>query len=231
MLQSTISDNLPLRLYDYSNELYKNIVDFDRRFQKKLVKIPRPEFIVLYNGKEPFPDHKELRLSDAFMDAQGLKQSENVSSISDKPPLELIVQVYNINQGHNPEMLKKSVILNGYSILISKIGELLKSKLTLAESLDLAIKYCIENNILKDFLKKHGAEVYNMLYGEYRIEDEIAAVKREVREDTWEEAWEECSNQKNREIVRKSLAKGLAPDIIQEITGLDLETIQRLAEK
>jgi len=129
--------------------------------------------------------------------------------------------------GHNPEMLKKSVILNGYSILISKIGELLKSKLTLAESLDLAIKYCIENNILKDFLKKHGAEVYNMLYGEYRIEDEIAVVKREVREDTWEE----CKNQRDREIVRNSLAKGLSLDLIQDITGLDRETIQRLAEE
>jgi len=73
------------------------------------------------------------------MDVQGLKLFE-----SDKPPLELTVQVYNINQGHNPEILKKSVTLDSYSILISKIWEYRNKKKTLEESLKLAIKYCID---------------------------------------------------------------------------------------
>ena len=180
--QSTISENLPLRLLEYIGRVYEKIVAYERRFQKKLEKIPRPEFIVLYNGNESFPDHKELRLSDAFMDVQGLKLSE-----SDKLPLELIVQVYNINQGHNPEILKKSIILDSYSVLTSKIWEYRNSKLTLEESLKLAIKYCVNNNVLKDFLRKHGSEVFSLLYGEYRLEDEIAVVKREAREDGFAE--------------------------------------------
>jgi len=151
--QSTLSDNLPLRLLEYIGKVYEKIVNFERRFQKKLEKIPRPEFIVLYNGNEPFVDHKELKLSDAFMDVQDLKKS-----ISEKLPLELIVNVYNINQGHNSEILKKSVTLDSYSILISKIWEYRNNKLTLEESLKHAIKYCSDNNILKDFLKKHGEE-------------------------------------------------------------------------
>ena len=149
--QSTISENLPLRLLEYIGRVYEKIIESERKFQKKLVKIPRPEFIVLYNGKAPFPDHEVLRLSTAFMDVQGLKKFE-----SSELPLELVVNIYNINQGHNLEILKKSEILESYSILISKVREFINKKLPLDESLKLAVKYCIDNNILKDFLKKHS---------------------------------------------------------------------------
>jgi hypothetical protein len=63
-----------------------------------MVKIHEPEFIVLYNGTDPYPDYSELRLSDSFMDIEGLKPEKNR-----KIPLELVVQVYNINHGHNME--------------------------------------------------------------------------------------------------------------------------------
>ncbi|MCL2806156.1 MAG: Rpn family recombination-promoting nuclease/putative transposase, partial [Treponema sp.] len=205
--QSTISENLPLRLLEYIGKVYEKTVKYERRFQKNLTKIPKPEFIVLYNGNEAFPDHKVLRLSDAFMDVQGLKLS-----CTDELPLELVVQVYNINQGHNPQMLKKSATLNSYSFLISKIWEYRNSKFTLEDSLRYAIQYCIDNNVLRDFLRKHGSEVYSMLYGEYRIEDEIAVVKEEVREEvrkeTWKEAWEKCSEEKDRTTARNLLTEG-----------------------
>jgi len=63
-----------------------------------------------------------------------------------------------------------------------------------------------------------------MLYDEYRIEDEIAVVREEVREETWNEA---CKHEKQT-IARNLLAKGSTPKYVQEITGLDLETIQGL---
>jgi len=225
--QSSISENLPLRLLEYIGKVYGKIIPSEKHFQRKLEKIPKPEFIVLYNGKEAFQDHKELRLSDAFMDVHGLKRTESF-----EPPLELIVNVYNINQGHNPDMLKKCAVLHGYSVLISKIWEYRKRKLPLDESLKLAIKYCVENNILRDFLKKHGSEVYSMLYGEYRVEDEIAVVAREAREDGFAEGHaeghEEGSEESKLTIARNALAEGLTPDIVQKITGLDLETIKNL---
>ena len=213
--QSTISENLPLRLLEYIGRVYEKIIDYERRFKRKLEKIPKPEFIVLYNGNEAFPDHKELRLSDAFMDVHGLKQS-----YSDKLPLELIVNVYNINQGHNQEMLKKSITLEGYSVLTSKIWEYRNSKIPLDEALEFAIKYCIENDILRDYLKEHGSEVYSMLYGEYRVEDEIAVVAREVREETLAEA--------SLSIARNALAKGSTPEFVSDITGLSLDEIAKL---
>jgi len=57
--QSTLGDNLPLRLLMYIGRIYEKIISYERRFKRKLEKIPRPEFIVLYNGNEPFVDHKE----------------------------------------------------------------------------------------------------------------------------------------------------------------------------
>ena len=218
--QSSISENLPLRLLQYIGRVYEKIIPSEKHFQKKLEKIPKPEFIVLYNGKEAFPDHKELRLSDAFMDVHGLKQAE-----SGVLPLELIVNVYNINQGHNHEMLKKCVTLEGYSVLISKVWEYKKSKLPLDEALELAIKYCVENDVLKDFLREHGSEVYSMLYGEYRVEDEIAVVAREAREDGYAEGHEESK----LTIARNALAEGYTPESVRRITGLSLEEIQKLS--
>ena len=179
--QSTINDNVPVRLLMYIARVYEEILERDKLYQKKLVKIPTPEFIVLYNGKEHYPDYKELRLSTAFKDIEGLKTLNNSGL-----PLELVVHVYNINHGRNPEILTRSKTLDSYSIFISKIWEY-KEKLSLDESMKSAIKYCIENNILKEFLKKHGSEVINMLFDEISTE-EIAAIRyREGREEGREE--------------------------------------------
>jgi len=237
--QSTFSENLPLRLLEYIGRIYEKIIDYERRFQKKLEKIPRPEFIVLYNGNDSIPDHLELRLSDAFMDVQGLKQSESYI-----PPLELVVQVYNINQGHNPEILKKSITLDSYSILISKIWEYRNKKLALEESIKLAIKYCIDNNVLSDFLKKHSSEVFGMLYGEYRLEDEIAVVKREAWKDGHADghsvgrseghavghAEGRCEGMEagKLEIARNLKNMGISFEQILEGTGLSIEEIEKL---
>jgi len=53
-----------------------------------------------------------------FMSVEGLKLAN-----ADKIPLELIVQVYNINHGHNQKMLKKSENLYGYSFFVNKMRE------------------------------------------------------------------------------------------------------------
>jgi hypothetical protein len=172
--QSTINENVPLRFLMYIGRLYEEITDLKRRFQKRLVKIPRPEFIVLYNGTDEYPDYKELRLSDAFTDIDMTKIDL---------PLELVVQIYNINKGHNQDILSKSNTLGGYSIFIDKIREFEKEKKSLEKAFTCAINYCIDNNILRDFLRKHGSEVINMLTAEYDPEVEKAVVREETREE------------------------------------------------
>jgi hypothetical protein len=126
-----------------------------------------------------------LNLSDAFTDIEDLKPAKNK-----KLPLELSVQVYNINDGHNTEMLKKCESLFGYSFFINKIREYQTQGLTLEEVITPVIEYCIKNNILKNYLTEHGSEVINMIFGEYDREMDIAVNRREAREEGLEEGIE-----------------------------------------
>jgi hypothetical protein len=168
---------MPLRLLLYVSDIYQKIVSRKALVQQKLVKIPNPEFIVLYNGEAPFPDYEKMLLSDAFIDVAGLKlPRENGKS------LELEVHVYNINYGRNTGLLEKSAILNGYSIFVDKIREY-NQKLSLEESVKSAIKYCIGNGILKEFLEKYGKEIVKMILEDITVEDEIEAAREEAREE------------------------------------------------
>jgi len=209
--QSTISNNVPTRLLMYIGRVYEKILDREKLYQKNLVKIPTPEFIVLYNGKEEYPDYNELRLSDAFIDIESEKS------------LELTVKVYNINHGRNPEILEKSKNLDGYSFFIEKIRQYNK-ELTIEESVKKAVKYCIDHDILKYYLKKHSSEVINMLFEDISVEEFVAIRSKEAREEGLEQGRE------NEKIIiaKNLLAKGSTLEFVQEITGLDLETIQKL---
>jgi hypothetical protein len=96
--QSTVNENMPLRFLIYLAHMYEKIINNKAMYNKRLVRIPRPEFIVLYNGTEPFPEEKTLRLSDAYMESD---ESIGLGSL-----LELEVRVLNINKGHNLEIMK-----------------------------------------------------------------------------------------------------------------------------
>jgi predicted transposase/invertase (TIGR01784 family) len=216
--QSTINNNIPLRLLMYIARVYEKIVNRKKLYQTKLEKIPAPEFIVLYNGSDPYPDYTELRLSDAFKDIEGLKLANTI-------PLELIAQVYNINQGHNCEILKKCKVLDSYSIFVDKVREYEK-QLTLEESVKCAIKYCKENDILKKFLDDHSSEVFNMLL-DWNTEDAIEA----AREEGWEDGMEKGREDGIEFTARNALIEGLSTESVQKITGLGLGAIEAIKRK
>ena len=218
--QSTINENVPLRLLMYIARVYEKIIDREKLYRKRLEQVPMPQFIVLYNGREPCPDRQELRLSAAFKGDLGLPGKDL--------PLELVVQVYNINRGRNPEILARSENLSGYSLLMGKISEY-GEKLPLEESVTSAVKYCIEQNVLREFLGKHGSEVVNMLFEELSIEEIVAVRSEEAHaKGRFEGHAEGCEDTKTS-IARNLLEKGSAFEFVREITGLDMKTIQGLS--
>jgi hypothetical protein len=85
--QSSLNHNMPLRILQYFSEISKKIVDHRSLYKETLIRIPKPEFIVFYNGTDDTPDQWEERLSDAFFETDG----------DHKIPLDLTVRVYNIN--------------------------------------------------------------------------------------------------------------------------------------
>jgi hypothetical protein len=211
--QSTINENMPLRILEYVEAIYKKIVDHSKIYNEKQIKIPRPEFIVLYNGEKSYPEKKAIKLSDAFMDAEDLVTDNN------KVSLELVVQVYNINHGQNKEILQKCQTLNSYSILIDKIREYQKTGATLAKSIEAAIKYCLEKDILKDFLEVYGSEVINMLFYDYDLDSHLAATRAEGREEGIVEGigiGREEGEQKKAEYVLALIDQGLSTEEISQ---------------
>jgi hypothetical protein len=97
-------------------------------------------------------------------------------------------------------------------MFIDKVREYQKKIKTLEKAFKSAIKYCIENNILKDYLEANASEVLNMLLGEWD-QDEAIEVARE---------------EEKLIIAKNLLAKGSTPEFVCEITGLSLDEIEEM---
>jgi hypothetical protein len=161
--QSSLNPNMPIRMLSYVTDTYYSwFVKMKEIYKEQLFKIPTPKFYVLYNGEKELTQDV-LRLSDAFE----LESGEFT--------LELTVKVLNVNFGSGCDALEKSPSLKGYSYLVELIRQHQKSGLSRDKAIKPAIKQCIDENILAEFLQENFEEVANMLAREYRIEDEIEA--------------------------------------------------------
>jgi hypothetical protein len=178
--QSTLNPNIPLRILQYYAEICKKTVDRKALYQKALEKIPKPEFIVFYNGTDDTPDQWEERLSDAFVDPEG----------DGKNTLDLVIRVYNINKGRNPELLSRSESLAGYAEFVAQVRENEKAGMPLEDAVSAAIRRCVRDGILASFLKEHGSEVMNMLLEEWNWDEAKEVWQEEARAEGREEAWE-----------------------------------------
>ena len=151
---STINRNMPLRLLIYIARVYEKIIDRKKLYQSKPEKIPEPEFIVLYNGKADYPDHEVLKLSELFKDATNLKAALSAAA------LEVIVHIFNINEGRNAAIARRCKKLAEYSAFIAKVRALEKETGDKEEAMKAAIKYCLDNNVLKPFFETHSSAAW-----------------------------------------------------------------------
>jgi len=220
--QSTINPNMALRMHQYFSKITEKMVKRKALYSEKLVKIPWPEFFVLYNGEKHYPDENIIKLSDAYEDTQILGLSEKL-----KPALDLEVKVININHGRNEELQNRCSKLAQYSEFVAATNTYKKAE-NKEDALIKAIKECRERDILKEFLEKHAAEVFNMLITDWNLKDAKEVWKEEAREEGIEEGIEQGIEQEKLTIARNLLAKGSTPDFVSEITGLSLEEIANI---
>ena len=170
--QSSINENMALRYLLYCGRVYEKLIDSKAIHAEKRTMIPTPEFYVLYNGPEPFGEKQEYRLSDSFL-----------LSPTGEPVIELVVTVYNINPGFNINIVSRSENLRGYVFFVSKVREYEQGGMKRAEAIKKAIKDCIDQEILADYLKKHGSEVSNMLLQEWNLKDAKEVWQQEAKEE------------------------------------------------
>jgi hypothetical protein len=137
----------------------------------------------------------------------------NDISLNTAPELELSVRVYNINKGRNESIVRRCEKLNGYSAFIDKVREFEKQDMVLEEAVSAAVKWCVSNNVLKDFMLIHGSEVISMLVTEWNWDTAL-----EVRERDGVEKGKE-------EDVRNMSEYGMPPDQIAKALKLPLDKV------
>ena len=200
--QSTLTPNMPIRGLIYFGKQYESYIKQHNLniYGKKLLSLPFPQFVIFYNGFEPLEndkDYMELHLSDAFEYAKQTPVETNVvsnsnvqntpGSFSTRPCLECTARIYNINYGHNQELMARCRTLEEYSILIGRISSKVRNGIPLEPAADAAVQECIRDGILQDFLIKHRSEVVGMLLEEFDMDEYIKMERRDSYADGHED--------------------------------------------
>lgn len=168
--QSTFNPNMPLRFLFYLSDLYSSAVKDKNLYGTRVVPVPAPRFIVFYNGREERPDRETIYLSDAYE----TKEAE-VS-------LELKADIWNINRGHNKELMEACKTLQEYSEYVHRLRKNAE-KFPIMDAVEKTIDECIRENILQEFLIKNRAEAKKVSIYEYNEEEHM----RMEREDAFED--------------------------------------------
>lgn len=189
--QSTYSPNLPLRFLLYISALYSSMTREANLYGTKPIELPPPRFVIFYNGKVEQPDRQILKLSDLY-------------TIKEECSLELEAVMLNVNSGHNKELMEMSHTLWEYAEYTARVREYAEV-MELEEAVERAIKECIQEGILKEFLEKNRAEAKNMSIFEYDQEKHI----KQEREEAWEEGRKEGKKAGERDMLLKLAEKKL----------------------
>ena len=224
--QSTVNENMPLRFLLYMARVYEKLIDNKAAYQEKLIKIPTPEFIVLYNGVKPLPNVQAMKLSDAFLAVGDAYELFGC--------LELTVKVVNINPDGDRALLKKSEALNGYASFVGRVRQNLGGGMDLHSAIREAINYYSSDGVLSKFLNQHGSEVVNMLLNaefDINIAKEVwqEEARQEGRMEGRQEGRQEGRVDGHYEVARKLLKRKRPIDEIIEDTSLSREEIESLS--
>lgn len=176
--QSTLNPNMPLRDLIYVTRVIQNRIKDENLYSATIVRIPTPKFVVFYNGLGFQPEQQLLKLSDAFEKKQ------------DEPELELTVLVYNINLGHNRELLEACRMLKEYALYVETVRTFAREE-PFSEAVVHAVDHCIRNEILSEFLSKNRAEAIAVSIFEYNEEKHMKSEREEWREIGREEGRQE----------------------------------------
>ena len=153
--QSTINPNMPIRGLNYFATIYRTYIQKNHLdiYGSSPVKLPAPQYIIFYNGEKELPDKSELRLSDAFSGNNGC--------------LECIATIININLGHSNDIMNNCKTLFQYAQFVAKVREFHSNGAYHAEAVNRAVEFCIDHDILRDFLTKNRSEVCYMFDTDY----------------------------------------------------------------
>ena len=159
--QSSYTPNMPIRFLLYMSKIIEKIITSNNIsvYANSKIEIPRPQFIMLYNGSRQLANSvEEMKLSDLY---------EGKGEIN----LELIVKAVDINFSDSNEILHRCKALYEYSWLVERIRKY-EVKMELDMAIDKALDDMPEEFIIKELLMENKAEVKGMLLTEWDWEKE-----------------------------------------------------------
>lgn len=212
--QSTVNPNMPIRFLEYVTRLYEGIQNPRDRYSRMQKKIPTPEFFVFYNGRKDIAPYQILKLSDAFITQA---QSSN---------LELIVRLININYDKDNPVVNGCKPLKEYSLFVEAVRR--HNAVDKEHGFENAIKECIKNDILREYLQRKSREVMNMLLAEYDYDTDIAVQREESFDMGLVEGEARGSRQAKLETARLMKQANCEILFIEKMTGLSQAEVEAL---
>lgn len=198
--QSTFNPNMPLRMLQYAGSLYEKDITLrgKNKYSRRIVPLPVPRLVVFYNGLEQEADVTELRLSDAFPQAQRAAAD-----------IEVRVRMLNINYGHNQALMAACKPLTEYAWIVDRIRTLEKT-CGLEAAIGIAIDEMPSDFQVKPLLEGHRAEVKTMLLTEYNETRQMELVYNEGREEGRQEGREEGRQEGRKEGRQEGRKEGIS---------------------
>ena len=221
--QSSFNPNMPLRGLFYLSVLYRELVEESRLYSTRRIPLPTPHYVVFYNGVQDMPDYRELRLSEAFLHS------------GQKPDVEVVAHMYNINYGHNQELMEKCHKLWEYSYFMERLRQYQKTETSLERAVQRAVSDCVGQGILKEILEKERAAVMGFILEEF----DQKGYEKVIREDGYLEGveagiaqgLEQGEQQSKREMILNMFVNGISMEQIVQITRMPEEEIRKIVEK
>jgi len=170
--QSTPNPNMPLRLLQYTANVYERLISLwnKNKYGTTLIRLPAPKLVVFYNGLADQPEERTLNLSDAFAE-----------EVRDGADISVRVRMINVNRGHSAGVVNNCKPLNEYTWLVDRIRAY-GSQMPLETAVDRTLREMPENYLIKPWLEVNREGVKRMLLTEYDEAKTMELFKEEGRE-------------------------------------------------
>ena len=199
--QSTSSPNILLRMLMYYAELLKVHIKKQKLniYGSALIKHPRPEFYVAYNGKKPWLMDEVFTTGDITISAKLVDINFEQLSVKDT-----------------------ANTLSGYAYLVQQF-EYYKNveELPLQLAVDKALKDCKENGYLDNYTNRE--EFLSMVTERWTVEQQMEDYANWAREEERAKAEAE-----KLDIVTAMLSDGLPIETIAKYSGISIDVIKEL---